>query len=258
MSHLNRLSVVAWLVLSLSANAHAGADIDTATDGTDACGRLRASPAMYSLFPGEFDFCLAKEHLENGRPEQARKLFQLAAGWGDKSAQTALGVAYFNGDGVPQDQALGLAWLQLAKERGSPLIEGLYRSALSYASDAEKARAQALFQQMRSTYADNVAAARAERHFQRQLRRMTSNNPVYGVGACIDGMNARGFAVPGPRGTYNGSVNAMENLESVKTCSLASQDRIVNTLTEHFEIYFDGWKGHVTTGPVEMVKPEKP
>jgi TPR repeat protein len=39
---------------------------------------------------------------------------------GDSEAQTALGVRYFRGDGVPQDDAEAARWLFLAAEQGHP------------------------------------------------------------------------------------------------------------------------------------------
>ena len=49
---------------------------------------------------------------------EALKWFRLAAAQGNASAQTSLGVMYSQGNGVPQDYAAALKWYRLAAAQG--------------------------------------------------------------------------------------------------------------------------------------------
>lgn len=203
----------------------------------------QCDPLLARVLPGDFNFCLALKRWDQGRRAQAIELMRLAAGWGNKGAQTALGVAYFNGDGVAQDRALGLAWLALASERKAPRASGLYRSARSKVDDAEYARSDVLYRRMLGTYGDDVAALRAERRFRRQLQLM-SGNQAYGVGICIAGSSGSGFS----------DANNPDDFRSTKPCSMASEHRVTEALKDRYEIYSAGWKGRVRVGPVKPVK----
>ncbi len=201
---------------------------------------------MYRVLPGEFNLCVARKLWDKGDRKQAIELLELASGWGNKSAQFALGVAYFNGDGVAQDRARGLAWLALAAERQTSTARGFYLSALARANAADRARAEELHRQMRAKYADEGAAVRADRHFRRAMRRLASN-PVYGGGTCVDGVNANQFARPADKGAM------------VRAWSRASEQTMREDLQRRYDHYFTGWKGRVTVGPIEPLNvPRKP
>jgi TPR repeat protein len=209
------------------------------TDGrvNPSCGEL-----MFRVLPGEFNFCLAKRYWLEDKYQQAEEMFRLSAGWGNKFAQRALGTAYFNGDHVPQDRPLGLAWLALAAERKEPDAVALYQSALSKVSPAEKERATLLRQQLQPRYGDAFAALRADRRLNRNLKEITSN-PAYGTGWCFSGVNGVGITrIEGLEAQGNGTPEA---------CTSASEDAVVRAIRVYSDKYFDGWKGHVTVGELE-------
>lgn len=201
------------------------------------------SPALEQMLPGDYNFCMGAAAMRKGDTSGALSRMREAAAWGDKTAQKVLGVAYFNGDGTVQDRALGLAWLRLSTERMQPENVGLFNSALEQVTPEQKARADALYKQMRARYADDVAAVRADRLFRRKLRELASN-PVYGSGKCIRGVNSLGFADP-------------RNPDSIKPCSLLSEQRVLNGLQARYDIYFQDWSGRVRTGAVEDIGPAK-
>lgn len=204
------------------------------------------NPALYRIMPGAFNFCVALKHWNRGNHEEAIELMELAAAWGNKSAQMTLGVAYFNGDGAPRDRALGLAWLALAAEREEPKAGGLFLSALSLVTASERLRADTFYREMRTRYADDVAAVRADSRYRRELRALRAN-PAYGVGTCIAGLNARIFSSP--------TVNA----DMSQACSMASEGAVVEQLERRYEMYFRGWRGRATVGPPEQVEqPDQP
>lgn len=201
---------------------------------------------LAKFLPGDFNFCLAAQYWREGKREKAAEMLQLAAGWGNKGAQTALGVAYFNGDGIPQDRALGLAWLALAAERQAPTASGLYVSARGKVDTDEYERAIALYQEMRTTYADDVAAVRADNRYRREIHAIESN-PAYGSGKCIAGFNDSVFADP------NSPEQAL-GMARTYGCSLAAERRVLTELEQRYQVYTAGWNGRVSVGSVEPVK----
>lgn len=231
---------LASVLLALMAVAGAARAQEASPESAPRPAAIDCSPVLFRMLPGEFDFCLALKHWDKGDRKQAVELLELAAGWGNKSAQTALGVAYFNGDGVARDLALGLAWLALAAERRAPTASGLYLSARSRVDETEYARADGLYRQMRAKYADDVAAARADRHFRRQVRQLASN-PVYGAGRCIVGLTYA-FAGTDDQDT------------TLRSCSMASEHGALELLQGRYDDYFKGWQGRVTVGPAEPLK----
>jgi TPR repeat protein len=205
--------------------------------------RLSCSSSAGKALPGDYNFCLGHKYWEAGKYESARRMLELAAGWGNKAAQRALGVALFNGDGLATDKPLGLAWLALAAERKDEVSAGLYNSALDLASRTDRAAGADMLAQLRQRYADDVAALRADNRFQRTVRQMASN-PVYGRGKCLEGA---GGLPPGA---------AMDQAaEGAGSCSMAADDRFIASLEQRYEVYSRGWAGRrVELGAPEVVK----
>lgn len=201
---------------------------------------LTCSGSISKILPGDFNFCLAQKYWEAGRYEQARQMLELAAGWGNKAAQRALGVAYFNGDGLDRDRPLGLAWLALSAERKEPGAAALFNSAFDDASEDERNAASGLLAQLRARYSDDIAALRADNRFQRTLRQMTSN-PVYGRGQCLPGSGGLPAAA------------AMDQAaDGSGGCSMASDNLFLAALEQRYEVYSKGW----SNSRVELGHPE--
>lgn len=221
-----------------------------AANAAPASSDAKCDPVLAKALPGDFDFCLASKQWKAGHHEQAAEFLQLAASWGDKAAQMALGVAYFNGDGVPQDRALGLAWLGLAAERQGATASGLFQSARNKVDDAEFARADALYRQMRAKYADEVAAVRADKHYRRAVHAL-QGDPAYGMGRCVAGYGYVGFSNPEDLAQASGA-------DKYLPCSMASEHTMLAAVQQHYEVYTEGWNGKVTVGPVMPEKPKAP
>lgn len=236
----------ALLAFSIAApvSAHGQAQ---ARDGSPVGSGAKCDPVLAKALPGDFNFCLASKQWRMGSREKAVELLQLAAGWGDKAAQTALGVAYFNGDGIPQDRALGLAWLGLAAERHGSTASGLFASARSKVDAAEFARADALYAKLREKYADDVAAVRADKRYRRAMQAL-KGDPAYGMGRCVAGYGYVAFSDPEDLAQASGA-------DKYLPCSMASEHTMLSAIEQHYDVYSEGWNGRVTVGPVE---PEKP
>jgi len=237
---------VGTLVLAVAMAAPGAARAQASGDAASLPATMKCDPLLARALPGEFDFCLARNRWNQGQHAQAVEFLELAAGWGNKGAQAALGVAYFNGDGVARDRPLGLAWLGLAAERQAPTASGLFASARGKVDAAEFARADMLYQQMRGKYADDVAAARADRRYRREVHAL-EGEPTYGMGRCIVGFGQVGFSNPNDDTEGAG--------DKMVSCSQASERFALQILEKRYEVLTEGWNGRVTVGPLQ---PEKP
>lgn len=189
--------------------------------------------AVYRFLPGEFNFCLATRYSQQRRYRSEREMLKLSAAWGKKPAQYALGITYFNGEHVPADRPLGLAWLALAAERRDNKYQAKLNSAYGHATPAERERAVTLLRQMKPKYGDAFAARRAQRHFDREIHGLDWGE-VYGAHLCIAGITG-------------GVINEANPADSV--CPPIGA--VVHTLQAMGDRYFEGWQGHVTVGPLQ-------
>lgn len=221
------LLVVSVLVGSASVPFVHAAPLDPAADQQS--HRLVCSSSISKILPGDYNFCLGQRYWESGQYESARQMLELAAGWGNKAAQRALGVAYFNGDGLTKDRPLGLAWLALSGERKEPATAALYNSAFDQSSVEERKAGALILAQLKQRYSDDVAAQRADNRFQRTLHAMSSN-PVYGRGQCLAGS-----------GGLPAAAAMNQAAEGAGGCSMAADNRFLAALEERYDAYSEGW-----------------
>lgn len=128
-----------------------------------------------SFLPGLYYFHKGCDYFRRGDQRVAVQMWEIAAGWAVKDAQYDLGIAYIRGLGVPVDKPRGLAWLALAAERKDETFESGLASAWAQASPAERSAANAIWRELKKTYADAVALRRAERHYQQELASLTGS-----------------------------------------------------------------------------------
>lgn len=236
----------AWLVGALwmaatpllAQSVPATAAVSPADDYPRTC-----NSSLYRFLPGEVNFCLAARDRGRGDIRGTLEMLKLAAGWGSKPAQYALGLMYFNGDQVPVDRPLGLAWLGLAAERGDRTYTAVFGLAWGKSSMADRSLAEARYEAMLLVYGDDVAARRAQRHFDRAMHELTRYEP-YPTTLCIAGLTPGGFD---------------GDSQSCPSSGLA-----ITMLNNVADVYFAGWQGHVTVGDLQPVqsagkaKPVKP
>jgi len=140
-------------------------------------------PPEDSARPGETFFYRGVEAESKGDPRLAAGMFRVSASWAYKAAQYNLGVMYTKGEGVPQDKALGLAWLALAAERSEDAAYAAARDA-AYAdmTSDEFARANTLWRDLRKTYGDASALKRARNRWLQSRAAMTGSHVGGGTG----------------------------------------------------------------------------
>ena len=131
--------------------------------------------------------------------ERAMMLFRRAAFYADKPSQAMIGEMHSRGEGVPRDDALAYAWMDLAAERGYihfTVLRERYWNALDVAGQA---RALAEGEAIYARFGDAAAKPR----FATQLRRGSKE----GVGSRTGFTGNVKIHLPGPSGeeTIDGS-----------------------------------------------------
>ncbi len=117
-----------------------------------------------------------------GRHEVAFQQFRRAARYADKPSAAMVAEMYWKGIGVPQDRALGYAWMDLAAERmWRPFLikRETYWAALT---PEEQSRALAVGPAIYEEFGDAVAKPRKETAMNRAKRQMTGSRTGF-IGA---------------------------------------------------------------------------
>lgn len=140
------------------------------------CGLPNASAASFdAAHPDQYFRSRAAQAIVAGRPEAAVEAFRSAARYGDKPSQLALAFAYWTGEGVAEDRALGYVWADLAAERGVPAFLAVRERMWQQLTDDERARAQQQGAALAAEYQDAVAQPRLERLLRRGARTKTGS-----------------------------------------------------------------------------------
>ena len=113
--------------------------------------------------PGEYYFRQGAWAFQHKDFAHAVKMYEVAASWAYKPAQFNLGVMYARGQGVSVDLPRALAWMALAAERNDTQ-EYVDAKELVYSllTKDQFAQANELWRELRKTYGDGVALARAK------------------------------------------------------------------------------------------------
>ena len=117
-----------------------------------------------------------------GDYEEAMTRFRRAARYSDKPSQGMVAEMYWNGTGVPADRVLGYIWMDLAAERGYPLMLVKREKFWKELSEAERARALEIGPAVYDEFGDAVAKERLAREL-RFAKRQTTGSRVGSVGA---------------------------------------------------------------------------
>ncbi|MFK8014869.1 MAG: tetratricopeptide repeat protein [Gammaproteobacteria bacterium] len=147
---------------------------------------------------------------DRGDYARAYRILTKSLVWrGDKYAQYLLGVMYLNGQGVRADPARGVAWLQLAAERGNPKLMAAYRDADERINDGQRARSNQLFDEFANEYGDRRVLARLIRKDSRALRRATGSRVGATDNLPLTIVRLDGSRVPGDQ--FYGSIRERMN-----------------------------------------------
>lgn len=112
--------------------------------------------------------------LKRGEGRQAEDNFRRAARYADKLSQAFIAQMLWEGRGIPQDRALAYAWMDLAAERGSPMLVAERERYWEALDEPQRARAVEEGKAIYARYADDVAKPRLET----EMRRSRKNEAV--------------------------------------------------------------------------------
>lgn len=113
--------------------------------------------------------------VNNGRPEEAIALFRRAARYADKPSQSMLGELHWTGSGVPVDRVQGYIWMDVAAERGFPLMVAKRESYWSQLSAEEQQQAREIGVAVMDEYGDAAAKPRLEKILLKAKRNVTGS-----------------------------------------------------------------------------------
>lgn len=204
---------------------------------------IRCSDEYFHYLPGMVDYCLGLHDWQKERYRNSIEFFELAAVYGSKGAEYALGLIYYNGHQVPANRALGLAWLELANERHDDAQAAMaLRSAIKLATSAQRQHARRLFKSMLGQYGDKVAAKRAWVHFMHQAE-LVQYEMMGGGGAsqvCVPGKECTSVVSSDKCAMWAGKHCVFFGYVDDNAWRLAAA-------------YFHGWQGNVTVGQIQQV-----
>lgn len=232
-------AVFARVPMSAAADDPAAAT-DSPPTNTDLAG-ITCSIGEERFLPADYYYCLASQSYGYQRYEKAQRYFKTSASWGSKPAEYILGVMALNGDQQPINRPLALAWFALAAERHRADFEKIYKELFASATPEELAASNAMLAELRLTYADDVAAVRAERRY-RDSMLMLAHSGGFGV-QCLSGARNR----PGSNSDASGSNTSVACVQI---------QALTRTIDQTAEKVFDGWSGHVTVGQLQTVQPD--
>jgi len=236
MKALSVLSVVVSLAMAAGA-AQAGERPQPLPGQQNEVARslMPCAGGLERFLPGDFYFCDAARQYWSGNMGLARENLKDAAAWASKPAQYALGLLYFNGDRTPKNRPLGLAWLAIAAERHDPSYEPAFISAYKQATAEELAQANAYWIDLKQKYADDVAAPRAQRRFDREYQQIAWAAD-FGGGVFIDGLTL-----------------PFSQSDSINNMPLQSGMSLGRMLQSQKAMYFYGYDSHVYVGDAELL-----
>jgi len=119
---------------------------------------------------------------DSGRFDEAMTAFRRSARYADKMSQAMIGQMLWNGDGIARDRSAAYAWMDLAAERGYPMMLGIRERYWSGMEEDERTRALDIGEALYAEFGDKVAKRRLERELRKGLMVKTGTR----VGADID------------------------------------------------------------------------
>ena len=244
---LDRVSAsVLTLLLCLGAAALKAQDAQesTATPSNEQLASTKCISGMEKFVPGDYFYCLATQSYGENKHRYADKFFKEAASWASKPAQYVLGVMALNGDQQPVNRPLALAWFALASERHTPRFQAPYDELKAQLSPAEIAKSDDYLASLKKTYADAVAAPRAEERYRDGVRRLVG--PAATGTYCMAGV--RDASANGGSGSMDaGAISAL-------AASCPPSAVVVKFVDSKAADVFEDWSGHVSVGAIDPVQ----
>jgi hypothetical protein len=133
-------------------------------------------PGVLEDHPDLFYRQLAVDAYHHGDMGRALKMFLRAASYADKPSQAALASMYRDGVGVAVDRPRGYVWIDLAASRGYAEFVGQREYYWAQLSEAERAQAQRVGEEILAKYDDKVALQRLGAALERARMNVTGSH----------------------------------------------------------------------------------
>lgn len=178
--------------------------------------RIIQSEGFESGHPDLRNRRLGREALAAGRFKEARTYFRRAGRYADKLSQAAYAELLWNGQGGATDRPLAYAWMDLAAERGTPVLVTQRERYWHRLDTGEREQALRLGQQVYQEYADAIAKSRQERDMRRARGTVTGSRvgQVEALNVCLEGLqlgsSLNGVVQLGPGGCKGASVTGAD------------------------------------------------
>lgn len=128
-----------------------------------------------------------------GKPTEAAALFRRAARYADKPSQSMLGEMHWTGNGLPVDRVQGYIWMDIAAERGFPVMVAKRESYWDQLSAEERIKAREIGVAMMDEFGDAAAKPRLEKLLLRGKRNVTGSRVGHVGNLVIKIPTATGF-----------------------------------------------------------------
>lgn len=145
--------------------------------------------------------------MERGNVRIALAHFHRAARFGDKVAQGIIAEAYWLGRGTAKDRPLAYAWMDLAAERGYPMLVGKREHYWAALSDQDRSRAIEVGQAVYEEFGDAAAIPRLDAEIDKGRRLITGSRAG-------NGSYTRSFQPSGPADSLSISAPVLQFSES--------------------------------------------
>lgn len=162
------------LALALAAGPAAAADGRAGPRPSDEAAITESSGFLYA-HPDLKHRLAGQQAYADGRHAVALEEFRRAARYADKLSQAMLGEMHWEGVGTAPDPVLGYIWMDLAAERGFPVMLVKREKYWAALTGAERDRALAEGPAYYDEYGDDVARPRVATVIERERRRMTGS-----------------------------------------------------------------------------------
>jgi len=217
--------------------------------------------------PGVYYFALAEQAYRKGDYRHAVDMYQVSASWAYKPAEYNLALMYFRGQGVTTDHARGAAWMILAAERGTPQYAHARDLMVTALNNAEFARTDRIWNELKPTYADQVALHRAKARWAQVKASMTGSRVGDGAVHLLVGGGGENTASPVGPGS-NAVIGAIGTPEIVNGGGFfkSGQARDGSIAYEQFResnnpydpVFRSDLAGTATVGPLTTVNKDTP
>jgi Sel1 repeat len=213
--------------------------------------------------PGEYYFRLGASAFQHKDYAHAIKMYEVAASWAHKPAQFDLGVMYARGQGVPVDLPRAMAWMALAAERDDKEYVEAKEVVYSAMSKEQFAQANVLWRELKKTYGDDVAMARAKARWAEVRNNATGTHVGSSAGHLYVGSpSPRTHLLPPPDGGPLGDGHLGDMAAGMIPGDIVDGSTAYRQLRESNDPYDPKFKrpeiGVATVEPLQPVKNEKP